>query len=75
MKSFMVCLNTIKVVQSFVGVISVLDSDFDLVSGRYIVDAKSIMGIFSLDLTSPIELKVHNCTDEIEDKIKDFLVK
>ena len=35
------------------------DSDFDLVSGRYVIDAKSIMGIFSLDLSKPIDLNIH----------------
>ncbi|HIV17395.1 MAG TPA: HPr family phosphocarrier protein, partial [Candidatus Alectryocaccobium stercorigallinarum] len=33
--------------------------DFDLVSGRYVIDAKSIMGIFSLDLSNPIDLNIH----------------
>ncbi len=74
MKTFMVKLNTIKDVQAFVAIVSMLDSDFDLISGRYIVDAKSIMGIFSLDLQNPLELKVYSCTDEIEEKIKQYIV-
>ena len=36
-----------------------LNCDFDLVSGRYVIDAKSIMGIFSLDLSKPIDLNIH----------------
>ena len=52
------------------------DFDVDLVSGRYAVDAKSIMGIFSLDLSKPIELKAH--TDEpgnFAKEIERYLVK
>ena len=41
----------------------IFDSDFDLVSGRYVIDAKSIMGIFSLDLSKPIDLNIHSETD------------
>ena len=41
-----------------------LDYDFDLVSGRYVIDAKSIMGIFSLDLSKPIDLNIH-AEDEV----------
>ena len=39
--------------------LSKFDVDFDLVSGRYVIDAKSIMGIFSLDLSKPIDLNIH----------------
>ena len=39
--------------------ISKFDVDFDLVSGRYVIDAKSIMGIFSLDLSKPIDCNIH----------------
>ena len=55
MKSVQICLNSIDKVKSFVNDISKFDCDFDLVSGRYVIDAKSIMGIFSLDLSKPIE--------------------
>ena len=48
----------------FVNVLMKFGYDIDLVSGRYIVDAKSIMGIYSLDLTKPIELQAH--TDDAE---------
>lgn len=59
MKTVHIFLNTIDKVKSFVNDISKFDYDFDLVSGRYVVDAKSIMGIFSLDLSKPIELNIH----------------
>ena len=59
MKTVKISLNTIDKVKSFVNDISKFDVDFDLVSGRYVIDAKSIMGIFSLDLSKPIELNIH----------------
>ncbi len=62
MKSKTILLGTINDVKEFVQIVSGYDFDIDLVSGRYAVDAKSIMGIFSLDLAKPIEVKVH-CTE------------
>ena len=59
MKQIQISLNSIDSVKSFVNTITKFDCDFDLVSGRYVIDAKSIMGIFSLDLSSPIELHIH----------------
>ena len=59
MKTVQISLNSIEKVKSFVNEISKYDIDFDLVSGRYVIDAKSIMGIFSLDLSKPIELDIH----------------
>ncbi len=59
MKTVHISLNSIDKVKAFVNDISKFDEDFDLISGRYVIDAKSIMGIFSLDLSKPIELSVH----------------
>ena len=59
MKTVKICLNSIEKVKSFVNDITKFDVDFDLVSGRYVIDAKSIMGIFSLDLSKPIDLNIH----------------
>ena len=59
MKTIKISLNTIEKVRSFVNEITKYDYDFDLVSGRYVIDAKSIMGIFSLDLSKPIDLNIH----------------
>ncbi|RZT02648.1 HPr family phosphocarrier protein [Cuneatibacter caecimuris] len=59
MKTVKISLNSIDKVKSFVNDLTKFDSDFDLVSGRYVIDAKSIMGIFSLDLSKPIELNIH----------------
>ncbi len=59
MKTVKISLNSIDKVKSFVNEITKFSNDFDLVSGRYVIDAKSIMGIFSLDLSKPIDLTIH----------------
>ena len=59
MKTVQISLNSIDKVKSFVNDITKFNNDFDLVSGRYVIDAKSIMGIFSLDLSKPINLNIH----------------
>ena len=59
MKTVKISLNSIDKVKSFVNDITKFDNDFDLVSGRYVIDAKSIMGIFSLDLSAPLKLTAH----------------
>lgn len=59
MKTVTVNLNSIDKVKSFVMDITKYENDFDLVSGRYVVDAKSIMGIFALDLSKPLQLNIH----------------
>ena len=71
-----ICLDSIDKVKSFVNEISKFDSDFDLISGRYVIDAKSIMGIFSLDLSKPIELSIHsdNVLD-ILDTLTPYIIK
>ena len=76
MKTVQISLNSIDKVKSFVNSISQFDYDFDLISGRYVIDAKSIMGIFSLDLSKPIDLAIHSTenTDEILEVIKPYLV-
>ena len=69
-------LDSINAVKDFVSIVMLYDFDIDLFSGRYAVDAKSIMGIFSLDLSNPIQLVAH--TDEPGDffeKIKEFIVE
>ena len=67
MKTVQISLNSIGKVKSFVNAITQFDFDFDLISGRYVIDAKSIMGIFSLDLSKPIELAIHTETGLDED--------
>ena len=58
MKTVQISLNSIDKVKSFVNAITQFEFDFDLISGRYVIDAKSIMGIFSLDLSKPIDLAI-----------------
>lgn len=76
MKTVQISLNSIDKVKSFVNLIAKFDFDFDLVSGRYVIDAKSIMGIFSLDLSKPIDLNIHadeNAIGDILESIKPYL--
>jgi len=73
MKSINVMLGTINDVKEFVTIVTRYDYDIDLISGRYAVDAKSIMGIFSLDLSKPIRLDVHaEEATQLLDEIKKF---
>ncbi len=76
MKTVTINLGSIDKVKSFVNDITRFDSDFDLVSGRYVIDAKSIMGIFSLDLSKPIDLNIHDedNLDTIMETIKKYEV-
>ena len=76
MKTVQISLNSIDKVKSFVNAITQFEFDFDLISGRYAVDAKSIMGIFSLDLSKPIDLAIHaeSNMDEIMEVLKPYLV-
>mgnify|MGYP003100812829 FL=1 len=66
-QSVEVLLNSIDKVKNFVNTVSRYEGEFDLVSGRYVIDAKSIMGIFSLDLSQPIRLDVHD--DAVAEKV------
>ena len=77
MKTVKISLNSIDKVKSFVNDITKFDVDFDLVSGRYVIDAKSIMGIFSLDLSKPIDLNIHadNDIDTILAVLKPYIVE
>lgn len=79
MKNIMITLNSIDAVKVFVNEINLLPYDADLVSGRYTVDAKSIMGIFSLNLSQPIELIIHSDNSEacanFIDRISNFVVE
>ena len=77
MTTVKISLNSIDKVKNFVNAISKYDFDFDLVSGRYAVDAKSIMGIFSLDLSKPIDLNIHtegSELDEVLEVLKPYMI-
>lgn len=65
---------TLEDVKKFVNLAMLKDYELDLVSGKYVVNAKSIMGIFSLDLTKPVSLIAHNeGDDQLENEIKEFI--
>ncbi len=62
-------------VQKFVRTLSGLSGDFEFISGFRIMDARSIMGIFSLDLTKPVQLRIYDDNDETLEKLKDFITE
>lgn len=70
MKTLNITLNSIEDVKAFVNIVSKYNYDIDLTSGRYVVDAKSIMGIFSLDLSNPIKVEIFS--DECEELLKEL---
>lgn len=75
MTTFNMLLSSINDVKDFVNTVSRYDFDVDLTSGRYVVDAKSIMGIFSLDLSKPIKVEVHSeDADKFISEISKFIV-
>ena len=72
-----ISLGTIESVKNFVGKISCFDEDFEIVCGKYIIDAKSILGIFSVDLSKPLLLRIHaegERLEEIKEAVKEFAV-
>ena len=69
MKTVKISLNSIDKVKAFVNDVTKFNTDFDLVSGRYVIDAKSIMGIFSLDLSKAIDFNIHD-DDNMDDILK-----
>lgn len=76
MKTVKISLNSIDKVKSFISEINDYECELDLVSGRYVIDAKSIMGIFSLDLSKPIDLNIHTSGAELEEImgiLKDYI--
>lgn len=78
MKTYMLDLNSIDRVKGFVSAIEKFDGYFDIATGRYVVDAKSIMGIFSMDLSKPVEFRVletHEKLSAIEAAIAPYIAK
>ncbi len=77
MQSAKIMLNSVSYVKDFVNIVNKYDFDVDLTSGRYVVDAKSIMGIFSLDLSKEILVTVQGETKNVDsffEEIKPFVV-
>ena len=78
MKEFSVLLSSINDVKQFVNLTCAQTFDIDMVSGRYIIDAKSIMGLFSIDLTKPVKVSVQGTDEEAADfyaAVKQFVVE
>lgn len=76
MQKITLMLDSIDRVKSFVELVSRYPFEIDLISGRYTVNAKSIMGIFSLDLSKPIELNIHanDGAEEVLATLQPYLV-
>lgn len=75
MREVNVLLESIEKVKAFVSITTKYDVDMDLESGRYIIDAKSILGIFSMDLSKPLRLRIHaegEKTEEILEALREF---
>lgn len=70
MENIIIKFDTIAQIKEFVDAIQPFPTDFDLVHNRYIIDAKSIMGIFSMDLSKPLTLVVHSDSDVVKNQVK-----
>jgi len=75
METVYVYFSTVMEVKRFVESISPLDGDFDLIDGRYVVDARSLMGIFGMNLTKPVQLRIHKNSKKAIQAIKSFIVE
>jgi Phosphotransferase system, HPr-related proteins len=65
-------LDTFEKIKRFINVANRLDCELDLISGRYVVDGKSIMGIFSLDLSNPIEVRIISQNSQVPEELDEF---
>lgn len=76
MKKVNILLQSINDTKDFVNIVNRFPYNIDLCSGRYVIDAKSIMGIFSLDISNPVEMIVYDENpDELLKEIERFIVK
>ena len=66
--------NDVNEVKKFVDITSQYGEQISLVHGRYVVDAKSILGIFSMDLTKPVDLVCDRANDQLKDELSDFVL-
>lgn len=78
MYDFKITLSSINEVKNFVNAACMQMCDIDIISGRYVIDAKSIMGIFSIDLTKPVTVSVKGSEEEYKafrEAVKDIVVE
>ncbi len=73
-KNVYISLPSAAQVQAFAETLTKLDGDFDLISGRYILDARSMMGIFSLDLQKPLQLRINQESDATMQALTPFII-
>jgi phosphotransferase system HPr-like phosphotransfer protein len=71
MKTIQIKLSTIEDIRGFVGILTKHTVDLDLKSGRYTVDARSLMGIFSLDLVKPVDFIIHSDDEKVVNAVLD----
>lgn len=71
-------LSTIEKAKKFNSIALSFEEDIDLIKGRYVLDAKSILGIFSIDISNPVNVKIHTDNDKVSEKfyksILEFIV-
>lgn len=61
-------LSTIEKAKKFNSIALSFEEDIDLIRGRYVLDAKSILGIFSMDISNPVNVKIHTDNDEVAER-------
>ncbi|MDE6055278.1 MAG: HPr family phosphocarrier protein [Lachnospiraceae bacterium] len=72
-----ILINSIDRAKKFTSIVSKLDADMDIICGRYVINAKSIVGIFTINLSQPVELRIHKDREDAEkvvEKLRDYLV-
>lgn len=74
MQHVYISLTTAEQVQRFVKTLTPLSGDFELISGKFVLDARSLMGVFSLDLTQPIDLKIYNDSPDNLEAVRPFII-
>ena len=74
MKTVQITLKSIQDIRTFVNEVTLLDYDVDLEQGRYKVDAKSIMGLFSLDLSKPIKINAYTDDNSLQSELRQYIV-
>ena len=72
---FTIKLNTIKDINNFVGEMLTFESDIDALRGRYVLNAKSLIGLFTLDLTMPLDIKINAINEEELIRFNEVIVK
>lgn len=70
MQEVQISLSSIDEVKQFVQTLTMFDGDFELISGKYIVNAKSILGLFSVDLSKPVVLRIDVEKTKMEEVLK-----